>query len=78
MKIVDGVAQTTHSREQAGKQIQNHASLPFIHLIASDYQYAIHEKGNDYSLIPYFTIRSSIIPSGMTRRSVSVMVLSML
>ena len=71
MKIVDGVAQTTHSREQAGKQIQ-------IHLIASDYQYAIHEKGNDYSLIPYFTIRSSIIPSGMKRRSVSVMVLSML
>ena len=29
-----------------------------------------------YNLIPYFTIRSSIIPSGMNRRSVSVMVLS--
>ena len=31
-----------------------------------------------YNLIPNFTIRSSIIPSGMKRRSVFVMVLSML
>ena len=30
-----------------------------------------------YNLIPYFTICSSIIPSGINRRSVSVMVLSM-
>jgi hypothetical protein len=37
MKIVDGVAQTTHSREQAGKQIQNRASPFLIHLIASDF-----------------------------------------
>ena len=35
-------------------------------------------KGNSYSLIPYFTMRSSISPSGMKWRSVFVMVLSML